>query len=74
MVTDADYTIWADTYGSTTDLRADWNDSGDITDADYTIWADNYGYGTGESVPAPEPATLLVLLLGSGLVLAGRRR
>ena len=71
-VTDADYTIWADTYNSTTDLRADWNNSGDITDADYTIWADNYGSGTG-SVPVPEPATLGLLLLG-GLALLRCRR
>ena len=37
-VTAADYTVWADTFGSTTDLRADGNGDGDITAADYTIW------------------------------------
>ena len=71
QVTDADYNIWADTYNSTTDLRADWNDSGDVTDADYTIWADNYGVGTSGAVP--EPATLGLLLLG-GLALLRRKR
>ena len=70
QVTLADYTIWSDTYESTTDLRADWNDSGDVTIADYTIWSDNY---TGAGA-VPEPAILVVLLLGSGLILAAKRR
>jgi len=71
-VTDADYTIWADTYGSTTDLRADWNDSSDVTDADYTIWADHYGDGV-TSVAVPEPATLAMLGLGALGLLRKRR-
>jgi len=64
MVTDADYTIWSDTYQSTTDLRADWNDDNIVTDADYTIWADNYGTGV-PGVAVPEPATLSLLGLGA---------
>lgn len=42
-VTAADYTIWADTFGSALDLRADGNGDGVVTAADYTIWADNFG-------------------------------
>ncbi len=72
IVTDADYTIWADTYGSTTDFRADWNGSGDVTDADYTIWADNYT-GTG-IVAVPEPATLSLLVIGSLVVMHRKRK
>jgi len=72
QVTDADYTIWADTYGSTTDFRADWNDDVAVTDADYTIWADNYGLGV-PSVAVPEPVSLALLGLG-GLTLLRRRR
>ncbi len=72
MVTDADYTIWADTYGSTEDLRADWNDDNEVTDADYTIWADNYGEGT-EGVAVPEPVTLTLLGLGMLGLLRKRR-
>ena len=63
QVTDADYTIWADTYNSTTDLRADWNGDGQVTDADYTIWADNYGFGL--SAPVPEPAPCMKTALDS---------
>jgi len=64
MVTDADYTIWADTYGSTNILSADWNGDGVVSDADYTLWADNYGTGIGGAA-APEPATLVLLALGA---------
>jgi GEVED domain-containing protein/Big-like domain-containing protein len=44
-VTDADYTIWADNYGSTSGNWniGDFNGDGNVSDADYTIWADNYG-------------------------------
>jgi hypothetical protein len=34
----ADYTIWRDTKGSTTDLRADANGDGVIDSADYDVW------------------------------------
>jgi hypothetical protein len=68
MVTDADYTIWADNYGLPGDpSMGDFNGDGFISDADYTIWADNYGAG----VPVPEPCSLAVLLVGFGLL---RRR
>lgn len=39
----ADYTIWRDTLGSTSDLRADGNGSGTIDQPDYDLWAGNYG-------------------------------
>jgi len=72
MVTDADFTIWADTYESTTDLRADWNGDGLITDADFTIWADNYGTGV-PGIAVPEPATLGFLIVGGGAILLRKR-
>ncbi|MEX2172656.1 MAG: right-handed parallel beta-helix repeat-containing protein [Pirellulales bacterium] len=40
----ADYTIWRDTLGSTTDLRANGNDSNSVIDAaDYGVWTANFG-------------------------------
>jgi lysophospholipase L1-like esterase len=45
VVSDADYTIWADNHGAagaTSDM-GDINGDGAVTDADYTVWADNHG-------------------------------
>ncbi len=39
----ADYSIWRDTRGSTTDLRADTNGNGVVDDADYKYWKQNFG-------------------------------
>ncbi|NJL30848.1 MAG: PEP-CTERM sorting domain-containing protein [Phycisphaerales bacterium] len=78
-VDDGDYTIWADTYGSQVDLRADANGNGIVDDGDYTTWADTYGQGVAplslELTPlaVPEPATLGLFMLG-GLGLLARRR
>lgn len=71
MVDAADYTVWADSFGSTTALAADSNGDGVVNAADYTVWADNFGNSTasvGTSVVVPEPASLVLVLLGaSGL-------
>jgi hypothetical protein len=60
VVSDADYTIWADNYGATgaTWFMGDFTGNGIVNDADYTIWADNYGTG---SAAVPEPGSLLVV-------------
>ena len=51
-VDSADYTLWRDTLGSTSDLRANADNSGlsanVIDQADYNAWASNYG----KSLPA----------------------
>jgi hypothetical protein len=67
-VDSADYTIWRNTLGSTTDLRANGDNTGasagKIDDADYAIWRTNFGDsyyaapGTGagsSSILVPEP-------------------
>uniref|UniRef100_UPI0036F38C80 DUF7453 family protein n=1 Tax=Algisphaera agarilytica TaxID=1385975 RepID=UPI0036F38C80 len=76
IVDAADYTVWQDSFGSTTDLAADGNGNGMIDAADYTVWQDNFG-STNASTSTlsiiPEPASLTVLgVLGAGLI--GRRR
>lgn len=72
----ADYTVWADNFGSMIDLDADGNGNGVIDAADYTIWADNFGTSivpSGSAGIIPEPSSLAVLgAIGAGLI--GRRR
>lgn len=43
----ADYTIWRDTLGSMTDLRADGDGNGVINQNDYVIWKNAFGLRTG---------------------------
>jgi len=72
VVSDADYTIWADNYGATGASwgMGDFNGNGTVTEADYTIWADNYGSVAPTGVPEP----LTVALLGVGALLIRKRR
>ncbi len=75
----ADYTIWRDTLGSTTDLRANGDDTGlsmGVIDlADYEVWKTNFsaipGSGSGAAAAlgaaVPEPATWLLLTIAAGV-------
>jgi hypothetical protein len=78
-VTDADYTIWADNYGTTgaTSAQGDFNGDGTVTDADYTIWADNYGTGVTAAASATEASVGSAATdpdpVEPGLFAAGRR-
>ncbi|MGD9633251.1 MAG: hypothetical protein AB7G28_08925 [Pirellulales bacterium] len=75
----ADYSVWRDTLGSTTDLRANGDNSGAsagvIDQADYAFWQTHFpGAGAGAVAAVPEPTSACLLLLavcGSSLV---RRR
>ena len=68
----ADYTVWRDTLGSTSQLVADGNSDGVINIADYTHWKNHFGnvVGSGGNVSSsaiPEPAAGilgLITLLG----------
>jgi predicted outer membrane repeat protein len=44
VVDAADYTVWRDTLGSTTDLRADGDGSGTVDTLDYGVWKVNFGH------------------------------
>jgi peptidyl-prolyl cis-trans isomerase A (cyclophilin A) len=81
-VNNADYAVWRNTYGSTTNAAADGNGNGRVDMADYVLWRKTLGQsggpgsGAGEglgmnTVPEPSVATLILI---SGLFLAGRRR
>jgi GH35 family endo-1,4-beta-xylanase len=74
----ADYTVWRDTLGSTTDLRADGNGNGSIDAGDYDTWVAKFGNvyssGSGTAAAVPEPATTVLLLAGSLALVPMKRR
>lgn len=80
IVDAADYTIWRDTLNSTTDLRANGDDTGTsmgvIDQADYAFWKSRFGATSGSgsvsSVSTPEPASAFLLVL-AGLSYCGAR-
>ena len=83
VVDAADYTIWRDTLGSTTDLRANGNNirgsAGVIDEADYVIWRNNFGksgFGAGSGqatgAPIPEPPAILLFVMAAAAVAQGR--
>ena len=73
LVDDADYTVWADHYrlGGVAPFSeggrtvGNFNEDAVVDGADYTIWADHFGESLGGAAPAPEPATMLWILLGA---------
>jgi hypothetical protein len=84
VVDAADYTVWRDALGSTTDLRADGDEEGAshliIDEADYLRWKATFGNTAGAGagaagIAAPEPMSLGLLAAGSlGLGLLRRCR
>ncbi len=82
VVDAADFTIWRDTLGSMTDLRANGDDTGlsagIIDDDDYNYWKARFGNmvplgAGGQAAAVPEPSTML-LLLGGLLMLTKFRK
>jgi cyclophilin family peptidyl-prolyl cis-trans isomerase len=78
-VNTADYTIWRNTFGSTTNAAADGNGNGIVDAADYTIWRDTFGQTTSVGAAAlvtsvPEPGSLAMSTLAAALLVFSRRR
>jgi hypothetical protein len=74
VVDAADYTVWRDTLGSTTDLRANGDNTGAsmgiIDEADFDFWRANFGMvapgagaGAGILSTVPEPTSLVLWLM-----------
>jgi len=79
IVDAADYTVWRDTLGSTSDLRANGDNTGTsagvIDQADFDFWKLNFGGGSGAAATAvPEPTAAGLMLIGMLLVTATRRK
>jgi GH35 family endo-1,4-beta-xylanase len=81
VVNAADYTVWRDTFGSTTDLRADGNGDKVIDAGDYDVWTGKFGTayssGSGASSSAsavPEPTSMALVLGCISMLVAFRRR
>jgi formylglycine-generating enzyme required for sulfatase activity len=71
----ADYTLWRDTLGSTTNLAADGNGNHIIDSADYDIWKTNFGqHSPGADAAVPEPSTAALAVVTCGAMLKWRRR
>jgi len=76
-----DYVKWRDEAGQTgSALQADGNQDGVVDVNDYNLWRSHFGQvagsgsGAGQATVVPEPASLLMLLVGSALFISQRRR
>ncbi len=63
----ADYVLWRNTLGSTTDLAADADGNGEVGTEDYLIWKEAYGAAASGALvngatSIPEPSTLVLML------------
>jgi hypothetical protein len=77
----ADYSVWRNQLGATgSGLAADGNGDNMVTQLDYDVWKGNFGataIGAGSAAQyelAPEPSTILLLVLGTFLMANLSRR
>lgn len=70
----ADFTVWRDTLGSTSDLRADGDRDGVVQLSDYGVWSDNFGNAVVSSnVAVPEPDSFWMLFCFVAVFFFSRR-
>lgn len=75
LVDMADYTVWWNSFGSSTILYgsgADGNYDGVVDAADFTIWRNSLGAGGSGAIAAPEPSALLLTILAAAAVIHSR--
>lgn len=70
----ADYTVWRDTFGSITDLRADANGDSFVNRLDYDLWSGAYGFMQTGASAVPEPTTAPLLMISSLCLLLDNTR
>lgn len=81
LVDAADYAVWRNTVGSTTNLAADGDHNGSVDPEDYTLWRANFGRPAGVTASTaaasasavPEPSMVLMAIVAFAAVGIRRR-
>jgi GH18 family chitinase len=73
-VSQEDFAIWQETFGSQSDLRADGNGDLTVNSADYVVWRKNATMGGGAIATVPEPHSACILAILTMVAVAFRIR
>jgi hypothetical protein len=74
VVDAADFTVWRDLLDSTAALPNESETPGSVTMEDFDAWREHFGetMGGGGAIAAPEPASWLLIAIGTSLAMAHR--